>query len=296
MIINTRPDITKESSSKIKTTLDWVGISDVELPILLQEKNLNCRNQGAKVNIFVSLDDPHAKGIHMSRLYLIASKNLGSHILNRALLEQICDELILSHENLSLAAKIEIFFDYILLRPALISKEQGWRFYPVKLSCSKKGQEVKFAVELKILYSSTCPCSAALARQINANVFLENFANRELVSVEAVYNWLLSIQSQTAVPHAQRSEAHIKLELDQWIDLEIWINEIESLLGTAVQASVKREDEQEFARLNGTNMMFSEDACRKIKNYLETKNLINFEIKVEHIESLHPHNAVSIAG
>ena len=37
---------------------------------------------------------------------------------------------------------------------------------------------------------------------------------------------------------------------------------MEAALGTPVQTAVKREDEQAFARLNGRNLMFCEDAPR----------------------------------
>jgi GTP cyclohydrolase I len=62
-----------------------------------------------------------------------------------------------------------------------------------------------------------------------------------------------------------------------------------------VQAAVKREDEQEFARLNGANLMFCEDAGRKLKAALEAdERLRDYRVEAVHVESLHPHNAVSI--
>ena len=62
-----------------------------------------------------------------------------------------------------------------------------------------------------------------------------------------------------------------------------------------MQTAVKREDEQEFARLNGQNLMFCEDAGRKLKNGLaEDIRVEDFWVRVEHHESLHVHNAVSV--
>ena len=70
----------------------------------------------------------------------------------------------------------------------------------------------------------------------------------------------------------------------------------EERLSTAVQAAVKRKDEQEFARLNASHLMFSEDAARILKFGLEKHPEIkDFELKVSHQESLHPHNAVAYA-
>ncbi len=58
---------------------------------------------------------------------------------------------------------------------------------------------------------------------------------------------------------------------------------------------MKREDEQEFARLNGQNLMFIEDAGRKLKDVLtKDDRLTDFWVRVEHHESLHAHDAVGV--
>ena len=57
----------------------------------------------------------------------------------------------------------------------------------------------------------------------------------------------------------------------------------------------KREDEQEFARLNGENLMFVEDAGRRIKNSLDKQSRFDdFWVRIEHHESLHAHDAVGV--
>ena len=73
------------------------------------------------------------------------------------------------------------------------------------------------------------------------------------------------------------------------------VNNAEEALKTPVQAAVKREDEQEFARLNGQNNMFCEDAARILKQRLNaTESVADFRVRVNHYESLHAHDAVSI--
>ena len=74
------------------------------------------------------------------------------------------------------------------------------------------------------------------------------------------------------------------------------IDAVESALKTPVQAAVKREDEQEFARLNGQNLMFCEDASRRLKHQLNQMPIFkDFWLRVNHYESLHAHDAVAIA-
>jgi len=70
---------------------------------------------------------------------------------------------------------------------------------------------------------------------------------------------------------------------------------IESALKTPVQAAVKREDEQEFARLNGQNLMFCEDAARHLQFTMNnTDEFDDFWLRINHLESLHAHDAVSV--
>ncbi len=74
-----------------------------------------------------------------------------------------------------------------------------------------------------------------------------------------------------ATPHSQRSVAEIKVQLNHKVtDFPViaLIDAIEDALQTPVQAAVKRADEQEFARLNGQNLMFCEDAARRLKHSL----------------------------
>ena len=57
---------------------------------------------------------------------------------------------------------------------------------------------------------------------------------------------------------------------------------------------MKREDEQEFALRNGQNLMFCEDAARRVKEALDQKKqILDYVAEFSHVESLHPHNAVS---
>ena len=110
-------------------------------------------------------------------------------------------------------------------------------------------------------------------------------------------DWIQSPAGSVATPHSQRSYAYIRLLLADsiWPDLSSLIFQLEEVVGTPVQTAVKRIDEQEFARLNAENLMFCEDAARRIKLALEAMSFVKgYWLKVEHQESLHAHNAVAI--
>jgi GTP cyclohydrolase I len=79
----------------------------------------------------------------------------------------------------------------------------------------------------------------------------------------------------------------------------LWFEDLVDLCNAAIptetQVMVKREDEQAFAELNGSNPIFVEDAVRLLCASLEGEERIgDFRVVASHQESLHSHDAVSI--
>ena len=67
-------------------------------------------------------------------------------------------------------------------------------------------------------------------------------------------------------------------------------------LGTPVHAAGKREEEQVLAGANGGKLGFGEDAARRLREaWNEEAALLDFRIRIENQESLHPHDAVAYA-
>ena len=285
----TLPDIAAQSSQQA-IALEWVGMCGIASPVLINGQRLS-----AKIDAGVNLVDATARGIHMSRLYL-ALDQLETENLTPALLRQLLQCFLDSHEGLSNKAYVRIHSDVLLKRPALVSPLAGWKSYPTSIEASLKNG--MFHVELKILvsYSSTCPCSAALARQLIQRQFIDDFANTSLQHAD-VLAWLGSSKGIVATPHSQRSAAHLTIRLGHQfpqLPLETIINNAEGVLGTAVQTAVKRADEQAFALANGQNLMFCEDAARRLNTVLQkTSGVEAFKLKVVHAESLHSHDAVA---
>jgi len=234
----------------------------------------------------------------MSRLYISLQQRLGNEMLTPAMMKELLQGFVESHRNISDSAFLKIRFDYMCKRPSLKSGNSGWRTYPVTYVASLVQGHLRLEVHTKIAYSSTCPSSAALARQIIQNHFADSFQFRDTLSKEEVYEWIGKETSIIATPHSQRSTATVKVRLEddsEDFDITEMIDLVESNLKTAVQAAVKREDEQEFARLNGTNLMFCEDAARILQAALsQRQDYIDFYAKFQHFESLHPHDALAL--
>jgi GTP cyclohydrolase IB len=297
-ILRDMPDIANEARPEVAGKLDWVGMNEIEMPVRIEDDAGGLIQSTALVTAYVNLVDPEVRGIHMSRLYLHLDQGFDARPLNPCTLRQLLRSFLDSHQGLSDRALIRVDFDYVTRRPALQSDNEGWRRYPVSMIGILEGNEFSLEMGLEILYSSTCPCSAALARQVIQDKFREDFSGQEQVDFEKIHEWLGSEQGILATPHSQRSAAEIRVRLTptfKMFPIVELIDEIEHALKTPVQATVKREDEQAFARLNGSNLMFCEDAGRRVQTALNAdERILDFWARCTHYESLHPHNAVSV--
>ncbi|MCF4995294.1 GTP cyclohydrolase I FolE2 [Pseudomonas syringae] len=287
----TLPDIAAQAAHQI-LPLEWVGMSGIALPVLLEDQRWS-----ASVDAGVSLDDEAARGIHMSRLYL-ALEMLETENLTPALLRGVLQRFLETHEGLSNSASLKIHFDFLVKRPALVSFLAGWKSYPVSINAQLNNKVFHVELKIDVQYSSTCPCSAALARQLIQRQFIDDFANKSLQHADMLA-WLGSTNGIVATPHSQRSTAQLHVHLDESIaelPLISLINDAEAALGTAVQTAVKRADEQAFALANGQNLMFCEDAARRLNLALQrSPGISGFNLRVIHAESLHAHDAVAVS-
>jgi GTP cyclohydrolase IB len=288
----TLPDIAAQIPAHAQA-LDWVGMQGIALPINLAGQRINARADAG-----VSLDDGNARGIHMSRLYL-ALHALEHNALSPATLQQLLGEFLDSHQGLSQQASITLRGEALLSRPALVSPLAGWKPYPFEVRARQDSWGFHVELQVEVAYSSTCPCSAALARQLIQQHFIEDFADQPLDHTQLLA-WLGSPQGIVATPHSQRSYATLQVRLHSdcaGLPLVELIDAAEQALGTAVQTAVKRADEQAFALANGQNLMFCEDAARRLHSALLLQpELSAFHLRVVHAESLHAHDAVAASA
>lgn len=293
------PDVAVQPHLAQAGVLDWVGMGDIEMPVLMQADDGRTVSSGARVNAFVNLKRGDARGIHMSRLYLHVDKALSSEPVTPASVRRLLKDFLESHADLSDRAMVRISFEHLVRRQALASDNSGWKSYPVTITGVMDRGHFALELGLEATYSSTCPCSAALARQLIQEQFEADFAAGKPVDRDAVLAWLGTEQGIRATPHSQRSIASVKLRLVpsfQSFPIVDVIDRIEGALKTPVQTAVKRVDEQAFALLNGQNLMFCEDAARRIKSALDQDERIgDFWLRAAHLESLHAHDAVAVA-
>ena len=265
------PDVAATQQAQHNATLDWVGMSRIALPLRIKDQDLGEYQANTFVETYVNVSNPQVKGIHMSRLYLLLADFAKDQVLTVESLKDFLKDKLNSHEGISDRTCLQIEFDYLVNQPALKSEYSGWKDYPVSLKAQLNGDELNIELGVRVPYSSTCPCSAALSRQLMQQAFVEDFADQETIDRSIVEAWLRSDRGSVATPHSQRSYANVLVTLDKTVSalpISQLIGVIEDALKTAVQTAVKREDEQEFARLNGANQMFCEDAARRVKDAL----------------------------
>ncbi len=293
------PDVASQAQTHVAGALDWVGMARIQVPVHVADADGEVSRAAAEVDAQVNLIRGDRRGIHMSRLYLLVDDMLTGEALTPCLLRKLLRAFLETHADLSDSARIRVRFDHLVRRPALKSGHSGWRSYPVILQATLHGHEFEVDLTTDVTYSSTCPASAALSRQLVQQQFAADFPEEGQLDRQTVLDWLNSEQGMVATPHAQRSVARLRVRLEPVFDIPLHdlVDQAEAALGTPVQTAVKREDEQAFAEANGRNLMFCEDAARRLQKALDAdERLADFIIRVEHQESLHPHDAVAHAS
>lgn len=282
--------------------LDKVGIAPVDIPIRVLRREGGSQELQAQASLYCSLDDTNAKGLNLSRLYVLMHETIKDHLTIDGIkntLKEMAEKQGVSN------AYCKLRFKYPWTQKALRSREpltdreeQEGRFEQLddgtKISLRKKEGHIaynvvlegryhkndsspyRFFLTVEYVYSSTCPCSFELA--YDAREKREAAANA----------------------HSQRSRMRTTIEFDP--AQFVWIEDLVELhrqhIPTEVQVFVKRRDEGAFAELNGANLLFSEDAVRimyhALDQWYEQQKIYDFSIVTDHEESLHPWNAVAI--
>jgi len=260
-----------------------VGIAPVDLPVVVQRRDGTAQVLQAEASLYCSLDDPNAKGLNLSRLYLLMHESIKDHFTIDGMKSVLKD---LAEKQGSKNAYCKLRFKYPWNQEALRSrcehdhdkKLEGHIAYKTELEGRYHDGTYKFFLTVDYVYSSTCPCSFELAQ----NAMEERQA--------------------AANAHSQRSIMQVRVEFNP--DKIVWVEDLVELcranIPTEVQIVVKRRDEQAFAELNGSNLLFSEDVCRimyeALDGWFKEDRIQDFSISVSHEESLHPWNAIAVTS
>lgn len=285
-----------------KVPLQKVGIAPVDLPITVNRRDGGVQTLQAQASLYCSLDDPNAKGLNLSRLYILMHNKIKDHLTNegiRNVLENMANKQGANNAYCKLRFKYPMTQKALRTREPLNSfdiendnyqtlengekislrKMEGHIAYNVTLEGRYHRyaeKQYRFFLTVEYLYSSTCPCSFELAHNATEK------------------------RNAAANAHSQRSVMKTTVEYSP--ENIVWIEDLVELhrqnIPTEVQVVVKRRDEQAFAELNGSNLLFSEDSVRIMYNALDKwydeGKVFDFTISTSHEESLHPWNAIAV--
>lgn len=247
-----------------------VGVKGVEVPVKYYTQNRKIVKLKTDVSAYVSLTK-ETKGINMSRLV----RTLYDHIDNELSVELLQNLLVDYKDKLdSRDSYIKFRFDFPMKQTSLRSNLEGWQYYSCILEGRMNGDsEAKLYLTVDYVYSSACPCSYEMGQYITEQT------------------------GEPVVSHSQRSTAKVTVQLDSEnvLFIEELIEKLRIAIPTEVLVMCKREDEAEFARLNGSNPLFCEDTGRIAYEALDTDSrVLDFVVVCLHHESLHKHDAVSV--
>lgn len=278
--------------------LNKVGVTGVDLPVNFIRRDGGVEKLHAKVSLYGSLDNPAAKGLNLSRFPIVMHEEIANHMSIEGL-TNILD--ILQRKQGSHSVYCKMRFKYPWVQEALRTRQElphdapdhevfkivegvklshnkmiGYIFYDCILEGQKHGDKYKFYLTVDYVYSSTCPCSFELAQ--------DAFKRR----------------NKAANGHSQRSIGKITVQFDP--SNPVYIEDIVEMCRKQVPTEVvvicKRRDEQAFAELNGSNLLFTEDAARLLYQGLDQMfdehRILDFSIVTEHLESLHPWSATAV--
>ena len=270
--LSTLPDLQNGPESLIKgarTEIQHVGISNFRLPVRFHTRDGGEVLLEASVTGSVSLE-ANKKGINMSRIMRSFYKH-AEQSFSMEVIEGVLGSYLKDLESYD--ARIQMRFRYPMLKRSLRSGLEGYQYYNIALEMVTTAETTQRIIHLDYVYSSTCPCSLELAEHARRT------------------------RRQIATPHSQRSVARVSVELAG--KRTLWFEDLVELCNAAIptetQVMVKREDEQAFAELNGSNAIFVEDAVRLLCDRLAGEPRIgDFRVVASHQESLHSHDAVSI--
>lgn len=292
-----------------RVPLDKVGVTGVDLPMMFLRRDGSVEKLHVKASLYGSLDNPEAKGLNLSRFPIIMTEEIANHMS----IEGLKGVLVkLQEKQGSKHVYCKLRFKYPWIQEALRTRQEinpddypntpqggydleedtfktveGIRLSHKKMEghifydCILEGQwhesEFKFFLTVEYIYSSTCPCSFELAQDATQR------------------------RGKAANGHSQRSIGRITVEFNPDKHV-VWIEDIVEMARRQVPTEVviicKRRDEQAFAELNGSNLLFTEDASRLLYQGLDemydAEKILDFSIVTEHIESLHPWSATAV--
>jgi GTP cyclohydrolase I len=253
------PDI-QNTHSNHKVYLENVGITDLQLPILVLQKDGKFQQTIANISCYVDLS-PEVKGISMSRLLEVLHEYT-YRPLNSDIIEDITE--IVRDRSESKKCKIELSFPYFMEKISPVSRKRGYINHNVKFTCKNNDGKFENTYGVSVIVTSLCPCSKEISE---------------------------------GGAHNQKCYVDVEYSTNKWIWVEDVILMIESCGSSEIFSILKRPDEKVVTERAYNNPLFVEDIARNV--YVGMDNIdgiLNWNISVKSDESIHLHKAIAMCS
>jgi GTP cyclohydrolase I len=256
---NSLPDIQNTSSNQ-KIYLENVGITDLELPILVMQKDGKFQQTIAKISSFIDLA-ADVKGISMSRILEVLHEYT-YRPLNSDTIAHITK--IIRERSESDKCRIELVFPYFMEKIAPVSQKKGYINYTVKFICENNKDVIEHIYGTSVIVTSLCPCSKEIS---------------------------------TGGAHNQKCFIDVEYTTSKWVWIEDVIHSLEKCGSMEIFSILKRPDEKYVTEAAYDNPLFVEDIARNVYDILNHMDGIEtFKLSAMSDESIHLHKAVAYAS
>ncbi len=241
--------------------IEQVGISEVKLPMVVQDRERGRQQVTATVRISASLSAVE-RGTHMSRFVELLDR-FKSRPLNPELLEILLEAVV---DRLGAdRSYLDVSFLYFRTKRSPLTQEPALMGYVCRLGgdCESGGtKKFRKIVEAEVPILTLCPCSKAIS-EFGA--------------------------------HNQRTTVRSAVEMAESIWIEELIDLVESEGSCEVYPLLKRPDEKYVTEESYKNPKFVEDVVRDIALKFESdRRVSSYRIDCESLESIHAHNAYAV--
>lgn len=240
--------------SEVPLPIDRVGVKNLKVPLLVQDRRQGSQHTIADVDLCVDLP-ARFKGTHMSRFLMVLSS--WSQVLNYESFKDLLSRVL---QNLEAKKAILRFdFPYFYTRKAPVSGHEFVVDFSSFLRGELDGEKVNMILGVEVPVMTVCPCSLAISEK---------------------------------GAHSQRALVRIKCGFSGLLWLEELIDIASDAGSSPVYPLLKREDEKFVTEYAFSRPAFVEDVVRKAALSLDAHKLINwYEVEVESFESIHNHSA-----
>ncbi len=305
-------DVQADKEGFPKIPIEKVGIKNIELPVWIKHEG-EFISTVANISSYCDLVED-VKGINMSRILrsMLDVFNPTRKELITDLASEVVEKLQFAHKTSDVYFKARFKYPYHQKSP--VTEITSPEVANVTLEAMIKDSKLSKFLTVEIVGMSLCPCSKDMSMLMN------NLNEEEAKAIRAAnlpFTLLEKINEAGFGAHNQKSKISLKVELEEFVDIEDLIRVINLASSTKTFSVLKRPDEKyvtemsymggyinekkELIKLPDDNSgpKFVEDIARQLADFVRVEMLDqtvkDYVIVVLNQESIHSNDIEAVA-